>query len=306
VTAATAAAATAAAANVAPTALVQPPPASTPPPGAIPGSAVPVRPVPSGKSSWVFALIPLLVLVAASVGFFALRAGSRPPASPGVAPAITQAPTATSAPALLPTSTLAALEPTIAAPVETEAVPTSTPLVVEKTVAVVFTSTALPTATPVVSATALPRSTVTPRPTATAAKPAKTAATASPRPQPTRASGSPAPALLDPPEGASASGMTRFSWSWSGPALEPTQGFEVRMWREGQPEHYGAAAPVANTAADIDVSGTYAVQQGGSGNYFWTVALVQRDPYKRLGPEAPPRVIQVSGGGGGSDGTQPW
>jgi hypothetical protein len=80
------------------------------------------------------------------------------------------------------------------------------------------------------------------------------------------------------------------------------------MWREGQPDHYGAAAPVGNTAATIDVGGSYAVQQGGTGSYFWTVALVQREPYARLGPEAPPRVLLVTGGGGGggAEPTPPW
>jgi hypothetical protein len=100
----------------------------------------------------------------------------------------------------------------------------------------------------------------------------------------------------------------RFEWSWSGPALEPNQAFEVRLWRQDHPEHYGAAAPVSGTAADIDVGGAYGVQQGGTGSYFWTVALVQRDPYVRLGPEAPPRLLLVTGGGGGGgpEPTQQW
>jgi hypothetical protein len=92
--------------------------------------------------------------------------------------------------------------------------------------------------------------------------------------------------------------MTRvtFAWKWTGPALGSNQGFEVRIWKENQLDHYGAAAPVRDTSIEIDVSKAYGVQQGGDGGYFWTVALVQLEPYQRIGSEAPLRRMQVSFG----------
>jgi hypothetical protein len=299
-------------AGSAPTALV-PPPASTQTAGGFQGGGTAVRLAGPGRRSWLFALIPLLLLVAAGVGFFAVRAGSRPAAAPEVVPQVgTEERTATvAAPTLEPTATLAVVGPALTTPTETAipatstpvvvektVVSTSTPLVVEKTVVVVVTSASPPPpSTRSTTATALPKPATTP---------AKAAATASPRPPPTRSTALAAPALIAPPDGASTSGPIRFEWTWSGPALEPNQGFEVRIWREGQPEHYGAAAPVTETSLTTDVSGSYAVQQGGSGSYFWTAALVQRDPYARLGPEAPPRVLLVTVGGGGTDSGQPW
>ena len=96
------------------------------------------------------------------------------------------------------------------------------------------------------------------------------------------------------------SGRTTFSWQWFGPALEPNQAFEVRLWKEGQPDHYGAAAPTRSPNLTIDVNGAYGVQQGGSGWFLWTVALVEVEPYRRIGEEAPPRAIFVQVDGGGS------
>jgi hypothetical protein len=106
----------------------------------------------------------------------------------------------------------------------------------------------------------------------------------------------PAPILVSPADRANASGQTTFSWSWDGPALAANQAFEIRIWQEGQPDHYGAAEPVRTTSVTIDVRTAYGVTQGGSGTYYWTVALVERDPYKRIGPEASPRTLAVSVG----------
>ena len=102
-----------------------------------------------------------------------------------------------------------------------------------------------------------------------------------------------------------------FWWDWYGPPLTDNQGFEVRIWREDQPEHYGATGPVPATyyyvwgggrgsrqipggAVDVNVWETYAARQGGPGRYYWTVAVVQIDPYTRIGPEAVPCPLQLS------------
>ena len=101
------------------------------------------------------------------------------------------------------------------------------------------------------------------------------------------------------------SGQATFAWSWSGPALAANQGFELRIWKDGQLDHYGAAEPTNNASLTINIPAAYGVQQGGSGAYFWTVAVVQRSPYKRVGPEAAPRQLQVQVGGGGGGGGGP-
>lgn len=103
-----------------------------------------------------------------------------------------------------------------------------------------------------------------------------------------------APVLTGPSEAFTAQGQTTFSWTWPGPPLTANQGFEVRIWKEGQPDHYGAAAPTGGTSITIDPRGAFGVQQGGAGKYFWTVALVQREPYKRIGSEAAPRTLEVA------------
>lgn len=84
-----------------------------------------------------------------------------------------------------------------------------------------------------------------------------------------------------------------FRWQWDGPALAQNQGFEVRIWREGELTHYGAAPPVRSTVVTLNVEGAYSVAQGGNGDYLWTVAVVQIKPYLRIGPEAPPRHIVI-------------
>jgi hypothetical protein len=295
--------------------------AGPPPPPYSPtsvGGGIAAQPAGAGKRTWLFALVPLLIVAFAAAGYFATRSGSRSADAPAVAPVATEKPTAASPePAFEPTVTLAAVGPAPSAATETVAAPTSTPVVVEKTVVVVVTSTPLPApsatasraVTPVATASRAPTrgATATPQLKPTPA-PAKATAVPSPRPQAARQAALPAPALIGPPDGVSASGPMRFEWTWSGPALNPNQGFEVRVWRQDQPEHYGAAAPVSETSATINVGGTYGVQQGGTGSYFWTVALVQRDPYVRLGPEAPPRTLLVTGGGGGGgpEPTQQW
>lgn len=108
-----------------------------------------------------------------------------------------------------------------------------------------------------------------------------------------------APTLRTPLNNAVAGAQVTFSWDWSGPALTANQGFEVRVWREDQPDHYGAAAPVVVNTATIDLAGAYGVQQGGNGRYFWTVALIELSPYRRIGPEAAPRQLQIDLPGGG-------
>ena len=104
-----------------------------------------------------------------------------------------------------------------------------------------------------------------------------------------------APVLESPANGSQASGRTTFRWSWNGPALTSNQGFEVRVWKDGQADHFGAAEPVRTTSVTVDLNQAAGVRQGGAGVYLWTVAVVQLSPYKRIGKEASPRTLTIGG-----------
>jgi serine/threonine protein kinase len=221
-------------------------------------------------------LSPLLVLAGALVGMVLLAGlvwgvgrlalGPTPPSTP--------TPTLTATKGYLPTATPTEMVNSVVLPLAS-ATPTTTPLPVP---------TATPTPTVVPAPTSMP--TNTPVPT---------------RPQPSTPTAVvySVPVLVSPDDGARASGQITFVWSWTGPALPANQGFELRIWKEGQPDHYGATSPVGTTSVTFDVRSAYGVQQGGSGRYFWTVAIVQLEPYYRLGSEAAPRTLAVELGGPG-------
>lgn len=209
----------------------------------------------------------------------------------------TPAPSLTAAPTMTPTTlratatpTATPSQPTVTSTVVPTMTPTATPIVTPTASRPAPSPTAAPTwsptATPTTAPSPAPRSTAPPAATATRIGPAPVAI---------------APTLIAPADGESTTGPTTFSWTWSGPALQNNQGFEVRIWKAGQ-DHYGAAAPVRDLSLAINVTGAYGVQQGGSGEYFWTVALVQiksdNSDYQRIGPEAAPRRLVVSSGGG--------
>lgn len=112
----------------------------------------------------------------------------------------------------------------------------------------------------------------------------------------------PAPILLSPQDGYTAIGQkdTTFQWKWTGPALGSNQGFELRIW-ESSAVHSGAA-PVVSYVANPDH--VYSVTLGDLRTLpsvqhrhfdrlvlYWTVAVVQKSPYRRIGPEAPPRIV---------------
>jgi hypothetical protein len=99
---------------------------------------------------------------------------------------------------------------------------------------------------------------------------------------------------------------------WTG-ALERGQGFEVRVWREGE-EPTGVhdsrqdnldgkiIALGENTYQfSVDISEAAGVR-GANGYYLWTVALVQFSPdYKDLGIQAEPELLLFEGGSGGEE-----
>ncbi len=254
---------------------------------------IPDRPALSSFStSAVLTLFGGLLLVAAIllvVGGLLLDRASAPPSATDTPPALVGAVsvTATSPPTML--------------------TPSATPP--PQTVIAVSSPERLPTSTP------LPTYTPAPIPTLVGPPPAplpteEVPGTASGQPTPTsvRPVTAPlgAPILQDPSEGASAlKGMgTTFKWRWHGELAEGW-GFEVRIWREEDPDHYGAfdaqelmkylaRQPDGAYAVSLLVEGAYSVRQHGGGDYYWTVAVVQLNPYTRIGQEAPPRRLRYT------------
>jgi hypothetical protein len=120
--------------------------------------------------------------------------------------------------------------------------------------------------------------------------------------------------LLEPSDIAEPSyGPIVFEWLWEGP-LEPGQGFEVRVWLDGE-EPLGAHDAVADntngTVQAIDEN-HYRLQtnirdaigvRGRTGIYLWTVTLVQVEPnYLDLGIQASPAELRFDGQATGNDG----
>jgi hypothetical protein len=114
-------------------------------------------------------------------------------------------------------------------------------------------------------------------------------------------------------------GPTTFEWEWSGP-LPDGFGFEVRVWREGEPPAGVHDAVLDNRQGRIEKIGEnrYRLQvdirqaagvRERTGEYLWTVALVQLSPtYADLGLQAEPARLRFEAGGGkggGEDGGSP-
>ena len=134
--------------------------------------------------------------------------------------------------------------------------------------------------------------TLAPSPTPTAAQP--TVASASPTTPPTQSNQQP-PLLLNTGNITIVGDATqRFVWDWSG-QLQPGQGFQVLLWKGANPPA-AADRPVTAKTGDsweqtIRLSQAPAVRQGGDGTYFWTVALIQVQPYKQLAGTPMPRSL---------------
>jgi hypothetical protein len=108
-------------------------------------------------------------------------------------------------------------------------------------------------------------------------------------------------------------GPTDFEWEWSGTLL-PQLGFEVRVWREGEPPAGAHDAVLDNQQGRIEQIGpnryrlNLDIRQAAgvrerTGEYLWTVALVQISPgYADLAQQAEPARLRFEAGGGSSGG----
>jgi serine/threonine protein kinase len=105
----------------------------------------------------------------------------------------------------------------------------------------------------------------------------------------------PAPRPVAPGGGATVRGRTTFRWTYDGPPLADNQAFEVRIvWDLRSPDHNGAASPVRATDITIDLDQVNVVRAHGVGPYYWTVAVIQVEPYAAIGPEAPLQRFMVN------------
>lgn len=109
-------------------------------------------------------------------------------------------------------------------------------------------------------------------------------------------------------------GLTEFEWVWTG-SLAENQGFEVRVWRDGEPpagvhnavldNQNGVVQALGNNRYRLiaDIANTPGVQNK-SGDYNWTVMLVQITPeYRDLSLVAePPGRLRYQAPGSGSSG----
>ena len=138
------------------------------------------------------------------------------------------------------------------------------------------TATATQTATQTETAVATPvRATNAPRPSATAT------------PSPTPGIIYPTPRLIQPQDVVYLSqysgNLYTMRWTWDG-VLNEDEWFDVRIWRAGMP-HYGIAWTK-------DTEYVYDICLQGSGDYFWSIAVIRGEDGQWLGdlsPEAEPR-----------------
>jgi hypothetical protein len=113
--------------------------------------------------------------------------------------------------------------------------------------------------------------------------------------------------LINPAPGDPATeGLINFEWEWSEP-LQSDQGFEIRVWREGEAPLGAHDAVADNQSALLKKNGetSYSLEleiknalgvQNVTGKYLWTVALIQISPeYADLGQQAEPGTLEFLG-----------
>jgi hypothetical protein len=103
-------------------------------------------------------------------------------------------------------------------------------------------------------------------------------------------------------------GPTNFEWQWKGKELPAELGFEVRVWRKGEPP-VGAHDAVQDNQQErieqigenmyrlsINIGQASGVRER-TGKYLWTVALVRISPtYADLGRQARPANLRFEAG----------
>jgi len=244
----------------------------------------------------MIALVVLLVLGLVVISGFAWLSASNEP---------TQEPTATPIAAITSTPTTGEGQGgnNITVPTATSnnivgGYPTATP-----TPLPTDTPTPIPSATPTNTATPLPPTSG--RPSSAPTKPLATGKGSCP--SNSQACLYPAPVLIQDVEMVTIAEGNRHSFRWRWPnKLKDNESFELRIWTDGQDVHYGAydAKEIPTFLGDgsyelsFAPSGAYGVKTGGLNKpYYWTVAVVQLQPFRDLSVEADPRMINITGVG---------
>jgi hypothetical protein len=104
-------------------------------------------------------------------------------------------------------------------------------------------------------------------------------------------------------------GPTDFEWQWTGEAIPPEFGFEVRVWREGEAPAGAHDAVQDNLRGrverldkniyrlSINIRDAFGVRRR-TGKYLWTVALIRISPaYADLKRQAEPTYLRFEAGG---------
>ena len=127
---------------------------------------------------------------------------------------------------------------------------------------------------PTVTPTPKPTNTLVPLPSGrpTRSRPTATKPVASATPVP-------APLLVAPDDGVTASDRMVFEWAWDGPPLKENQAFDLRIWSVQEEERdsprRGVVPPTKDTRVEVSLPAVPAIADFGPGDYLWTVVIVE-------------------------------
>ena len=99
----------------------------------------------------------------------------------------------------------------------------------------------------------------------------------------------PTPILLNPEPDAQLQSAAHFQWQWDGEPLPEGYAFDLLIWSEAEhQEHqgtgaYGVVEPDPSLERDVDLDYVQTIMDHGEGTYYWTVIVVQEEPYSRVG-----------------------
>jgi len=98
----------------------------------------------------------------------------------------------------------------------------------------------------------------------------------------------PAPRLLEPEDLAFIKGQATFTWDWRG-ELKDNEAFELRIWKKEEERHDRAGELQKEPALEVDLDALIPERSGEGDVCFWSVAVVQENPYRSLSKEAQSR-----------------
>lgn len=180
------------------------------------------------------------------------------------------------------------LTPTVVQPTSTAS---STPVVAQATKIAVSTNKSAPVST----ATSAPTARATSRVQPIQSPRRQPASVPQPTATPVKASMVAPPELLSPDPDARLSGIAIFEWRPTVP-LENGQAYEIVVWSsEKDPgQAWGIAPPTSGETLEINLDELFASGQFREGSLYWTVLVVQKEPYTRLtAPAVSPRRYLV-------------